>query len=349
MQPFSRRGLMQTALTLGAMQVFPGLTRAQARPLVFATFTGSWEVAHKDVLVPAFRNASDNAQIVLDPMLSMDQIAKVRASAANPPIDVMLHDPGPALLASDQGLVQPYPVEKSAYYTDLIPAAQVPMGPAPFFQVVGLTYNPETVKTPPTSWADLWKPEFKGKVGITNLNSTLGTGFMVEIAKMHGGSESNIEPAFQQIAALKPSLAAVASNPGALASLFQQGQIDISPGNFNAIQILKAQGVPVEFVAPKEGAIAFKTTMHITKGSPNAELAFKLIEAALSPGVQAQLMDSPYLIVPTNSKVAMKGEIAKVLAKDPDDLMKKFVFQDWKTINQSRAAWIDRFNKEIAT
>ena len=349
MMPFSRRGLMQTALTLGAMQVFPGLSRAQARPLVFATFTGSWEVAHKEVLVPAFRKANGNAQIVLDPMLSMDQIAKVRASQANPPIDVMLHDPGPALLAIDQGLVEPYPVAKSAYYAELIPAAQVPMGPAPFFQVVGLTYNPETVKTPPTSWADLWKPEFKGKVGITNLNSTLGTGFMVEIAKMHGGSESNIEPAFAQIAALKPSLAAVASNPGALASLFQQGQIDISPGNFNAIQILKAQGVPVEFVAPKEGAIAFKTTMHITKGSPNAELAFKLIEAALSPAVQTQLMESPYLIVPTNSKVAMKGEIAKVLAKDPDDLMKKFVFQDWKTINQGRAAWIDRFNREIAT
>jgi putative spermidine/putrescine transport system substrate-binding protein len=349
MTRFSRRGLMQTALTLGAMQVFPGLSLAQARPLVFATFTGSWEVAHKDVLVPAFRKANGNAQIVLDPMLSMDQIAKVRASAGNPSIDVMLHDPGPALLAIDQGLVEPYPVAKSAYYADLIPAAQVPMGPAPFFQVVGLTYNPETVKTPPTSWADLWKPEFKGKVGITNLNSTLGTGFMVEIAKMHGGSESNIEPAFAQIAELKPSLAAVASNPGALASLFQQGQIDISPGNFNAIQILKAQGVPVEFVAPKEGAIAFKTTMHITKGSPNAELAFKLIEAALSPAVQTQLMESPYLIVPTNSKVAMKGEIAKVLARDPDELMKKFVFQDWKTINQGRAAWIDRFNREIAT
>jgi putative spermidine/putrescine transport system substrate-binding protein len=349
MTRFSRRGLMQTALTLGAIQVFPGLSRAQARPLVFATFTGSWEVAHKEVLVPAFRKANNNAQIVLDPMLSMDQIAKVRASAGNPSIDVMLHDPGPALLAIDQGLVEPYPVAKSAYYAELIPAAQVPMGPAPFFQVVGLTYNPETVKAPPTSWADLWKPEFKGKVGITNLNSTLGTGFMVEIAKMHGGSESNIEPAFAQIAALKPSLAAVASNPGALASLFQQGQIDISPGNFNAIQILKAQGVPVEFVAPKEGAIAFKTTMHITKGSPNAELAFKLIEAALSPEVQTQLMESPYLIVPTNSKVAMKGEIAKVLAKDPDELMKKFVFQDWKTINQGRAGWIDRFNREIAT
>ena len=101
--------------------------------------------------------------------------------------------------------------------------------------------------------------------------------------------------------------------PGALAALYQQGQIDISPGNFNAIQILKSRGVPVEFVAPKEGAIAFKTTIHIVKNSPNKELAFKLIEASLSPEVQAKLMESPYLIVPTNTKVKMAGEIAKVL------------------------------------
>lgn len=346
---FSRRSVMGSALTLAAMHLFPGLTRAQARPLVFATFTGSWEVAHKDVLVPAFRAANPGAAMVLDPMLSVDQIAKVRAAQANPPIDVMLHDPGPALVAIGQGLVEPYPVAESKHYADLIPAAQEPMGPAGFFQVVGLTYNPETVKTPPTSWADLWKPEFKGRVGITNLNSTLGTGFMVEIAKMHGGSEKNIDPAFKQIAALKPNLAAVAANPGALATLFQQGQVDISPGNFNAIQILKAQGVPVEFVAPKEGAIAFKTTLHVTKNAPNKDLAFKLIEAALSPEVQAKLMEEPYLVVPTNKKVAMKGVIAKVLAKDQAALMSSFVFQDWKTINEGRSAWIDRFNKEIAT
>jgi len=344
---FDRRQLLTTALTLGAMQAFPGLTWAQARPLVFATFTGSWEEAHKAVLVPAFRKMTSDAAIVLDPMLSVDQIAKVNAAKSNPPIDVMLHDPGPALVAVSQGLVEPYPVEKSAYYKDLIPDAQVATGPAPFFQVVGLTYNPETIKTPPTSWADLWKPEFKGRVGITNLNSTLGTGFMVEIARMYGGSESNIDPAFAAIEKLKPNLAAVAANPGALASLFQQGQIDIAPGNFNAIQIIKAKGVPVEFVSPKEGAIAFKTTIHIVKNSPNQELAFKLIEAAISPEVQAKLMDSPYLIVPTNTKVAMGGEIAKVLAKDTADMKKKFVFQDWAKINEQRSAWIERFNRDI--
>ena len=99
-------------------------------------------------------------------------------------------------------------------------------------------------------------------------------------------------PASRRSRSSKPNLAAVAANPGALATLYQQGQIDIGPGNFNAIQILKARGVPVEFVAPKEGAIAFKTTIHIVKNSPNKEMAAKLIDAALSPEVQAKLMDS---------------------------------------------------------
>jgi len=342
----TRRHLLGSALTLSAMQLFPTLSHAQARKLVFATFTGSWEEAHRDVLVPAFKKATGQ-DMLLDAMLSVDQIAKVTAARNNPPIDVMLHDPGPALTAIAQDLVEPFPVAGSKNYKDLIPEAQDPMGPSMFFQVVGLTYNPDKIKTPPTSWMDLFKPEYKGRVGMTNLNSTLGTGFLVELARMHGGSEANVEPGFKAIEMLKPNLAAVAANPGALAALYQQGQIDISPGNFNAIQILKARGVPVEFVAPKEGAIAFKTSIHIVKNSPNKALAAQLIDVAISPEVQTRLMQAPYLVVPTNGKVKMEGEIAKVLAKDTADLKKKFVFQDWKKINEQRAAWIDRFNKEI--
>ncbi len=343
----TRRNLMTSALTLGAMQLFPGLSEAQAKRIVFATFTGSWEEAHRDVLVPAYRKATNGAEIVLDPMLSVDQIAKVTAARSNPPIDVMLHDPGPALVAVANDLVEPYPTDKSAYYKDLIDDAQLPTGPAIFFQVVGLTYNPDKIKTPPSSWADLWKPEYKGKVGITNLNSTLGTGFLVEIARMNGGNEANIEPGFKALDSLKPSLSAVAANPGQLATLFQQGQIDISPGNFNAIQIMKARGVAVEFVAPKEGAIAFKTSIHIVKNTQAKDLCFALIEAAMSPEVQSKLMAEPYLVVPTNTKVKISGEVAKTLAKDHAEMKKKFVFQDWKKINEQRSAWIERFNREI--
>lgn len=342
----NRRSLLGSALTLSAMQLFPTLSHAQARKLVFATFTGSFEEAHRDVLLPAFKKASGQSML-LDPMLSVDQIAKVTAARNNPPIDLMLHDPGPALTAIGQDLVEPFPVASSAHYNDLIPEAQDGSGPSIFFQVVGLTYNPEKIKTPPTSWKDLWNPAYKNRVGITNLNSTLGTGFLVEVARMYGGNESNVEPGFDALKKLRPNLAAVAANPGALATLFAQGEIDISPGNFNQIQLLKARGVPVEFVIPKEGAIAFKTSIHIVKNSPNKELAAKLIDTALSPEVQAKLMQAPYLVIPTNAKVVMEGAIAKELVKSTEEMKQKFIFQDWKKINEQRAQWVDRFNREI--
>ena len=72
-----------------------------------------------------------------------------------------------------------------------------------------------------------------------------------------------------------------------------------------------------------------------------------LIEAAMSPEVQSRLMQAPYLIVPTNTKVKMEGEIAKVLAKDHAEMKKRFVFQDWKKINEQRSAWIERFNRDV--
>ncbi len=77
------------------------------------------------------------------------------------------------------------------------------------------------------------------------------------------------------------------------------------------------------------------------KNTASKDLAFALIEAACSPEVQTTLMNSPYLIVPTNTKVKMGGEVAKVLAKDHADMKKKFVFQDWKKINEQRSA-VDR-------
>src|ERR1043165_4664108 len=112
----TRRSMMTSALALGAMQLFPGISQAQAKRIVFATFTGSWEEAHRDVLVPAYRKATSNAEIVLDPMLSAAEPARARAARPNPPIDVSLHDPAPALVAIGNALVEPYPTDKSAHY-----------------------------------------------------------------------------------------------------------------------------------------------------------------------------------------------------------------------------------------
>ena len=38
---------------------------------------------------------------------------------------------------------------------------------------------------------------------------------------------------------------------------------------------------------------------------------------------------------------------AKTAAKDQAEMKQRFVFQDWKKINEQRAQWIERFNREI--
>jgi putative spermidine/putrescine transport system substrate-binding protein len=58
------------------------------------------------------------------------------------------------------------------------------------------------------------------------------------------------------------------------------------------------------------------------------------------------MMQAPYLVVPTNSKVKMTGEIARLFGS-VEQLREKLKFLDWTTINQNRSAWIERFNREV--
>ena len=49
---------------------------------------------------------------------------------------------------------------------------------------------------------------------------------------------------------------------------------------------LKNRGIPVDWVAPVEGTPILDQVVQVTKGSKNKELAWKFIDAYLSPEVQ---------------------------------------------------------------
>lgn len=319
--------------------------------LVAATYQGTWEDAHRKILVPAFKNAA-KADVTLVPMFAVDQVARLQAAGpANSPFDVAILDPGPLITAPKDQLLQEFPADISKNFKDVLPRYQTSgggnWGPIIGLQFVGIAYNPKKITTPPTSWADLWKPEYKGRVGITNMSSTLGTGWMVEIAKMHGGSEADLEPAFKAVKELLPNLGAIASNLGALGTLFQQGEIDIAPHNLSSIALLQSKGVDVDWVIPKEGSYAFGASMHVVKNPVSSvELATAYIDAALSTEVQTAMASEPYFVAPVNKNAPLTGILAEKVAKTFDDY-EKYIYQDWETISQQRSQWIERFNREV--
>ena len=63
---------------------------------------------------------------------------------------------------------------KSPNYADLLPEFQDKWGPRISMQIIGIGYNPRKIKSPPKSWDALWDPQYKGRVGLTALNSQLG-------------------------------------------------------------------------------------------------------------------------------------------------------------------------------
>lgn len=340
-----RRTLLSAAAALGALPLLPRNLLA-AETLISATFGGSWSEVHRTLLKPYFEKRS-GATVSQSPMLATEQIAKLTAAASGPPpFDVAMMDEGPALQAVARGFFAEYDTSKSPNYSGLLPQFQDKWGPAVSMQCIGLAYNPNRVKEPPKSWGDLWDPKYKGRVGITSLASTLGTAFLVEIARLNGGGESNIEPAFAKLRTLLPNLGAVSANFGAHAALFQQEVVDIGVQNFNFVQTLKGKGVPIEWVKPDTGAPAWKTTMHVVKGADKPDLAYTYIDSHLAADLQSEMTKAPYFVIPTNAAVPLSGAIKDQVAATKDDL-DKLVFHDWARINEGREEWSRQFTREI--
>ncbi len=340
----NRRQLLGSALALGGLWAAPRIALAEEN-LVAATFPGTWSEAHRNILAPAFQKAT-GASVTQTILLATDQVSKLQATkGAKPPFDVSILDEGPLLDAVKLDLFEKYPVAKSKHFRDLLPPFQNEWGPTVTMQIVGISYNPKRIKTPPTAWKDLWNPAYKGRVGLTAPNSSLGMAFLVELARLNGGGEADVEPAFKALKSLLPQVGAIGANLGAYATLWQQGQIDIAPYNFNFTQTLKAKGVDIEFAVPDTGGPSWRTSMHVVKGAVKPDLAFQYIDLHISPEVQAEMHKPPLDVIPTNRKVTLTGAITKI-AKSHDELG-KLTFHDWAKINPRRSEWMERFNRDI--
>ena len=341
-----RRSLLGGAAAFGASLAMPAILHAQSKTLVAATFPGTWNEIDKSIVTPAFRSAT-SAAVTLSIVLGTDQIARLTASKGNkPPFDVAFFDEPQVMDAVKDGLIVEYPADKSPNFKDLVPKFQDKWGPKTTLQVVGLAYNPKKIKTPPKSWDALWDPQYKGRVGLTALNSQLGIAFLAEINRLRGGNEENFEPAFKALKELLPNVGAIGANLGAYATLWQQEQVDIAPYNFNFVQTLKGKDVPVELSIPTSGPVGWTTSMHLVANAAEPELAVQYIDTHLDPAVQSAMLKAPYDVIPTNSKVPLEGAITTSIATSHADLAKVRSF-DWEKLNPQRGALIERFNRDI--
>jgi putative spermidine/putrescine transport system substrate-binding protein len=336
----SRRSLLAGVSALGGASLLPDLAFAKGN-LTATTYPGTWEDAYRAIVIPALKKKED-IDLELAPMFAMDQVGKAKAARGAPPFDVFVLDPGPRIVAIESGLFEKFDGKKLANLAKMPAGLVDEHGVGVSAQVVGIAYNPKKLPAP-KGWKDLLVDPWVSRLGLTGFQTTFGTSSLIEISKQFGGSLTDVEPAFVELKKVLPKVAAVGL-PAAMPGLFQQGQCDVMYTNTQTVATLKGKDIDIEFVKPESGAIAFYTTMHIAKGTPEIANAYKYLDLVVGKEVQEALTKPPYNLVPVNKDAVLPPDLPM---KSLDE-MTKYINHDWAKINPQRAAWIEKFNKEMA-
>jgi spermidine/putrescine-binding protein len=154
-----------------------------------------------------------------------------------------------------------------------------------------LMYDPAQVPTPPASWTDLMKPEFKGKVAMVDdpLGNLLIWGTVVT-GKPMGTllTREELKKVIDTLIDLKKNQArAFFASYGDMADAFARNEVTASAIGWEAVAVwAQAKGKTIKYTIPKEGTGMFMDCLCIPKDAPHVDLSYKMINHVISPEPQ---------------------------------------------------------------
>lgn len=322
-------------------------TTEAPKKLIVTSFGGDYETAQKEYLIKPFEKEF-NAKVEVVTLYSADALVRMRAEKNSPTLDVVQFSGGQEIQAAKEGLILKADEKLLTNQKDLYRTAlnKNGYGPSIAFDALGIIYNDKKITTPPTSWNDLWKPEYKGHVGLVDITNTFGLQFAVMNAKLAGGDETNMDPGFEKIKTLLPNTAAIVASTPDVGNLFAQEEAWIAAYDSGYAFNFRKKGQPIKFVIPKEGAMATFINAQVVTGTKNADLAQEFINYALRPEVQKAFAEQTGF-APSNKNVKLAEDLAAVIPYG-EEAVNSLVPLNWEVVSTSRSAWTVQWNKLIS-
>jgi len=196
---------------------------------------------------------------------------------------------------ASEGLLMPLDTSKLTNWPDLMPTIvefseenmtyEGEWYAAPFtWASICLMYNPKYVPEAPTSWRDMLKPEYKGKVAIpADLPSAFSTWGRIA----SDAPEPNLMT-YEQLAQTveflidmkKNNMRSIAASYGELIDMLAREEIVMAQG-FEAISVWIGEP-EIRYTYPDEGCMTFIEGWSISAGSDEPDAVYKLIDQSIS-------------------------------------------------------------------
>ncbi|MFI6633099.1 ABC transporter substrate-binding protein [Nonomuraea fuscirosea] len=338
--------LLAAALALiGLTACSPPNPAASAGTLVVAGYGGSYQEAFEQAVLPGFEK-SCGCRVTYIAGSSTDTVAKLKAQQSTPQIDVALIDDGPQAQAAQAGLLAAL---DPAVVTRLAKVEQIArldgdVGVGFAMTATGLAYNSEWYAKnglpAPKKLSDLADPKLKGKVVLPSISNTYGVGALMLAAREGGGS---IEAGFDGIKKVAAN-AFTFDTTADVSNYFLQGQAVASVWGGSRVETLADKDFPITFVYPGGGAIPLLATANVVAKAPHPDLAQKFVNALLEPAIQRKLAAEGY-DGPTVTDATLDAALARRVVGTKQAA--GMTALDWKDVNAHRAAWTDRWTKEV--
>lgn len=214
----------------------------------------------------------------------------------------------------------------------------------------GVALNPCTIiydkrKGSISSWKDMWNPEWKGRIAWPSYPGAQGTAGLLMTAKVWGGSENDIDIAFEKIKELKP-FPAIQGSQDQVFQMFDQGVCDLSIefGSFSR-KYAETRNPNLEIANPVEGQAIAMNVACITAGTNNQKLAEEWVNLHLSQPCMLAYAEQIYYS-PTVRGLDVPDTLKPKLVLGAD--AEKLVDFDWEVVIKSQPQWSSRFTREIA-
>lgn len=342
--------ISHSLLALSAMTLAAG-AHAETKTLYIGMNGGNMERTFTDYVFPAFEKKHD-VKIVVVPGGSADILAKAQAAKDKPQMHVMFLDDAVMYRAINMGLCEK--MKPNPALNQLVPVARIKgdMAEGVTISMTGLAYNTKIYdenKWPaPTSWLDLADPKLKGKVVFQSIPaSTFGLHAFLSLNKIWGGTDTNVEPAFNKWSStVGPNVIEYISNSSKISEMAQTGEAALFPYTSTQVTILKNKGIPVKYVQPKEGTIVLQVAECVIANNSEPDLSQELAAYLVSAEAQTQALEHGFFNG-TNTQIKATSPAAVEQQKEITQAVKNSRALDWDAINKDRPKWNNRWNRQI--
>ena len=272
-----------------------------------------------------------------------EALARMEAESANPQASIWVGGVGlDHITGKTRGLTTPYRSRFAAETPAEFKDAEdfwigLYVGPLTF--VTNLDRAKALGLTPPKSWADLLKPEYKGYIRMPNPN-TSGTAYnlLTTIRTLNGGNEN---AAFEYLRKLDENIDQYTRSGAAPGQSVATGEIPIAIGYAHDQVKLKAEGANTEITAPSEGTGFELASMSLINGGKQPVEARRLYDWIISSPNSHKIFTDYYLLLVRVG--AEKHPMA--LSLDQVKTINQDLAWDGDAVNRDRL--LDRWNDEI--